>query len=189
MSGAGAVFLDRDGTLNVDSGYIGDPERVVLVNGVQEGLRLLKANGFQLFVLTNQSGVGRGYYSIDAVHACNRRLEALLGEDLIGGWCVATERPDEAPVYRKPSPRYILETIPRLGLDAGCCWMVGDRRSDWETGINAGIGSAAVATGKVISERDRQWCLRNGVPIFRDLNGFAQSITGNGCCETHLREV
>ena len=115
----GAVFFDRDGTLIHDTGYLSDPELVELLPGVRETLLALREAGFLLFLFTNQSGVARGYFGMDAVEAVNARLARLLGAEsgpFFDGVCVAPEHPDDPPVYRKPCPRYILETIAARGL-------------------------------------------------------------------------
>ena len=139
----GAVFFDRDGTLIRDTGYLHDPALVELLPGVKDTLHELRAHGFLLFLFTNQSGVARGYFTMDDVRAVNLRLSRLLGDrdEFFDGTCVAPEHPDEQPVYRKPCPRYILETMEKFGLAPETCYMVGDRTSDLEAGLNAGIGA------------------------------------------------
>ncbi len=137
----GAVFFDRDGTLIHDTGYLSDPELVELLPGVRETLLALREAGFLLFLFTNQSGVARGYFGMDAVEAVNARLARLLGggDTFFDGVCIAPEHPDDPPVYRKPCPRFILETISSRALSPASCLMVGDRTSDLQAGINAGI--------------------------------------------------
>ncbi|WP_297445339.1 HAD-IIIA family hydrolase, partial [Desulfurobacterium sp.] len=73
-----AVFLDRDNTLIEDEGYIHEPEKVKLLPGVAEGLKMLKDAGFLLIVISNQSGIGRGYFKEEDFHAVNKRLNQLL---------------------------------------------------------------------------------------------------------------
>lgn len=145
-----ALFLDRDGTLILDKHYLADPAGVELIPGVAEALRRAKELGYQLFIHTNQSGIGRGYYTLDDVHRCNARMAELLGlpRPIFADICIAPEKEGDPVVYRKPSPRFIHESIARHGLDPRHCWMVGDRTSDIETGLAAGIRSAAVCTGK-----------------------------------------
>ena len=139
----GAVFFDRDGTLIHDTGYLSDPDLVELLPGVRETLLALREAGFLLFLFTNQSGVARGYFGMDAVEAVNARLARLLGGSatFFDGVCIAPEHPDDPPVYRKPCPRYILETLASHGLAPDSCLMVGDRTSDLQAGVNAGIRS------------------------------------------------
>ena len=139
----GAIFFDRDGTLIHDTGYLSDPDLVELLPGVRETLLALREAGFLLFLFTNQSGVARGYFGMDAVEAVNARLAKLLGggDTFFDGVCIAPEHPDDPPVYRKPCPRFIDETRKEFGLPRESCLMVGDRTSDLQAGVNAGIRS------------------------------------------------
>ncbi len=143
----GALFLDRDGTIIEDAGYLHDPEQVRLLPGAAEALRRA-AGHFLLYLFTNQSGIGRGYYDLADAEACNARLLALLQLPHPGFTriCIAPETPDAPQVYRKPSPRFITETLATDPLDPSACWMIGDRLSDVEAGIQAGIRSALVWT-------------------------------------------
>ena len=141
-----AVFLDRDGTLIENRHYLASPEGVALLPGVREAVCRLRAAGCRLFLFTNQSGIGRGYFTLADVEAQHRRLVDLLGlgPDVFTGICVAPERPDEPSLYRKPSPRFIHEMLAAHSLPANAAWMVGDSPADWEAGLNAGIGAAAI---------------------------------------------
>lgn len=145
-----ALFLDRDGTLIYDRHYLSDPAGVELIPGIADALSRARALGFRLFLHTNQSGIGRGLFTLDDVLRCNTRMEELLGlpAPVFDDICIAPEGPDDPVRYRKPSPRFIHETIARHSLDPRQCWMVGDRESDIETGHNAGIATVAVCTGK-----------------------------------------
>ena len=141
-----AVFLDRDGTLIENRHYLASPEGVAVLPGVREGLARVRAAGAKLFLFTNQSGVGRGMFTLADVEAVNRRMiESIgLGNDLFTGICIAPERPDEPVVYRKPSPRFIHEMLATHDLAAEAAWMAGDSPVDWEAGRNAGIRVAAI---------------------------------------------
>jgi D-glycero-D-manno-heptose 1,7-bisphosphate phosphatase len=172
-----ALFLDRDGTLMVDKHYLADPAGVEIIPGVPDALRRARFLGYQLFLFTNQSGIARGLHTLEDVLRCNARMEELLGLPLplFTDICIATEGPDEPPRYRKPSPRFILESISRHALDRHHCWMVGDREADIDAGLNAHIRSAAVCTGK----RDAgAWASigRPGVPVFPSLVEFVASL-------------
>lgn len=153
-----ALFLDRDGTLIVDKDYLADPAGVELIPGVAEALRTARDHGFRLFLFTNQSGIGRGYHTLADAEACNRRMLDLigLGDALFTDTCIAPEAPGQPSLYRKPSPRFILGSIARHHLDPAQCWMVGDRESDLEAGLAAGIHAAAVCTGKYDAAAWRQ---------------------------------
>lgn len=172
-----ALFLDRDGTLIVDKHYLADPERVEIIPGIPDALKRAIAFGYQLFLFTNQSGIARGLYTLDAVLRCNARMEELLGLPLplFTDICIAPEGPDEPQRYRKPSPRFLLESIARHGLDRRQCWMIGDRESDIHAGLKAQIRSAAVCTGKY----DRStWAtiLPSDVPVFPSLVEFVAAL-------------
>jgi len=153
---AAAVFLDRDGTIIYDKDYLSDPAGVELIPGARDALRNALSKGYRLFLFTNQSGIGRGYYTLDDVHACNTRMFELLalGPDIFSEICIAPEAhspPDgeaDSHCYRKPSPRFIREMLANYALDPAQCWMVGDRESDIEAGLRAGIHAAAICTGK-----------------------------------------
>lgn len=162
-----AVFLDRDGTLIWDRDYLADPAQVELIPGVQEALARLQRAGVRLYLFTNQSGVARGYFTLETVEVCNRRMIELLGlgMDVFAGTCIAIDPPGSSGGYRKPSPRYIQETVARDGLDARRCYMIGDRHSDWESGLTAGINSVAVSCGKSWSDADHQFLQQHGVAV------------------------
>ena len=141
-----AVFFDRDGTLIEHVPYLHEPEGVVLLPGVREAVAGLQAAGVKLFLFTNQSGIGRGMFPLSAAEAVNRRLESLL--DPAGGvftaTCIAPERPDEPSLYRKPSPRFILEMLAAQKIVPEQAWMLGDSAVDWEAGRAAGVHTAAI---------------------------------------------
>jgi D-glycero-D-manno-heptose 1,7-bisphosphate phosphatase len=144
----GLVF-DRDGTLIVHVPYLCDPAGVVLLPGVREALLAAKAAGVDLFVHSNQSGVGRGLFGLDAVDACNRRLIQLLdmGDAPFARICIAPEDPKAPAIYRKPEPRFAHELLRDYGYASANLAYVGDRGSDLETAARAGIGGLGVATG------------------------------------------
>ena len=173
-----ALFLDRDGTLIIDKVYLAEPAGVELIPGVIEGLARARALGYQLFLFTNQSGIGRGYHTIEAAHRVNARLEEMLGlsRPVFTDICIAPEAPDQPVVYRKPSPRFILESIARHGLDPQQCWMVGDSAADIGAGLGAKIKVAAVRTGKV-DPSNLPEVKRGLVPVFENFGEFAETLT------------
>jgi D-glycero-D-manno-heptose 1,7-bisphosphate phosphatase len=172
-----ALFLDRDGTLILDKHYLADPAGVELIPGVAAALARARALGYRLFILTNQSGIGRGLYTLDDVHRCNERMDDLLAlpRPIWDGICIAPEAPDQPSRYRKPSPAYLLETIAQHRLDPAHCWMIGDRESDLDAGFNARINAAAVCTGKHAAAT---WAAlaRPSVPVFPSLVEFVGSL-------------
>lgn len=173
-----ALFLDRDGTLIFDKDYLHEPEKVELIPGTREAVRRALDAGCLLFLLTNQSGIGRGYFTMADYEACHRRFVELLGlrERDFAACGVAPEAPEAPSRYRKPQPAFILEQLAAFPqLDPARCWMVGDRRSDWQTGLNAKIRSAAVATGKPIDDAARAFLRENSVPLFADFPAFVNT--------------
>jgi D-glycero-D-manno-heptose 1,7-bisphosphate phosphatase len=173
----GALFLDRDGTLIVDRDYLQDPAGVELLPGTTAALRRARLLGYRLYLFTNQSGIGRGYFSLADVHRCNDRMKTLigLGDAVFDGVCIAPEAPDQASRYRKPSPAYLMETIAADGLDPKQCYMVGDKEADVLAGLAAGIGAVAVCTGKhdAAAWRDR---LPRGSVLYPDLAAFVATL-------------
>jgi D-glycero-D-manno-heptose 1,7-bisphosphate phosphatase len=143
------LVLDRDGTIIVHVPYLSDPAGVVLLPGVREALLTAKSAGVDLFLHSNQSGVGRGMFDLAAVDACNRRMIELLdlGEQPFVRICVAPEAPKDPAVYRKPEPRFAHELLRDFGYAPHNLAYIGDRGSDLETAARAGIGGLGVATG------------------------------------------
>lgn len=172
-----ALFLDRDGTLIIDRDYLADPAGVELFPGVVEALAEARRKGYLLFLFTNQSGIGRGYHSLADAEAVNARMEKMigLGAPLFVETCIAPEAPDQPSIYRKPSPRFLTEAIARHGLDPSHCWMIGDKESDIDSGLNAGIRIAAVCTGK-LSATEWRARPRPGLLIFDTLKDLVAQL-------------
>jgi D-glycero-D-manno-heptose 1,7-bisphosphate phosphatase len=172
-----ALFLDRDGTLIVDKVYLADPAGVELIPGAAQGLKRARDLGFRLFLFTNQSGIGRGLHTLEDAHRVNERMEELLGlaPPVFDGMCIAPEAPGQPSLYRKPSPRFILEAIAAHGLDPGACWMVGDAPADIAAALAAGIRAAAVRTGKVPPD-SIPGVAEGKVPVFADFGAFAATL-------------
>ncbi len=183
-----ALFLDRDGTLIVDGVYLADPARVELIPSAPEALREARALGYRLFLFTNQSGIGRGFHTIADTHRVNARLEQLLGlpHPAFDDICIAPEAPDQPVIYRKPSPRFILEKIAEYDLDPAQCWMVGDSAADIGAGLAANIKAAAVRTGKV-DPTSLPIVLENGVPVFVDIGAFAADLKARSLSDARTR--
>lgn len=175
-----ALFLDRDGTLIHDKDYLSDPAEVELIPGTIEALKQARDLGYLLFLFTNQSGIGRGYYTLEDVHACNQRMLELmgLGDDLFAAICIAPESPEQPSEYRKPSPRFILEMRAKHSLNPDQCWMVGDRESDLESATNARIHPVAVCTGKY-DEIEWKERLPKGAILYADLPEFAATLSAD----------
>lgn len=146
-----AVLFDRDGTLIVDRHYLGDPAGVELIPGTGEGLAALRSHGVRSFVISNQSGIGRGYFPESGWHACEARLGELLEPF---GAVLDDERfcphaPEEACRCRKPDTGMWESLKAEHGLNEENCAMVGDKVEDLLFGANAGLCAAVlVLTGK-----------------------------------------
>jgi D-glycero-D-manno-heptose 1,7-bisphosphate phosphatase len=144
-----ALILDRDGTLITHVPYLSDPSLVALLPGVRDGLHRALNAGIKLFLHSNQSGVGRGFFPLEAVHACNNRMIELLdlGSPPFTRICFAPEAPEQPTCYRKPSPRFAKEVMHEFGLEADELCYIGDRGSDLETAKAAGTRGIGVSTG------------------------------------------
>ena len=134
-----AIFLDRDGTLMKDVGYCSRPGEVELLEGVSELLPKLKKAGFKLVIVTNQSGIGRGYFTEEDFWAVQHELEKQLGPGVIDATYFCADTPQNASERRKPNPGMLLEAARELGIDLEQSYMVGDKASDAEAGIRAGV--------------------------------------------------
>jgi len=147
------VLLDRDGTLIRDVPYNGDPERVEAMPGAREALDRLRARGVKLGVVSNQSGVARGWITAEDVAAVNRRVEELLGP--LGPWAVCPHGPEEGCACRKPAPGLVLEAAAALGVAPDCCVVVGDIGADVEAARAAGARAVLVPTPRTREEEVR----------------------------------
>lgn len=143
------VFLDRDGTIIEDRHFLADPAGVSLCPGAAEGLRRLQQAGRRLVVISNQSGVGRGLFSEDAVRAVNERMVALLREAgvTLDGiyWC--PHAPDSNCDCRKPKPGQIHRAVRELGGDLRGACVIGDRAADLDLARNLDLPAVLVRTG------------------------------------------
>jgi D-glycero-D-manno-heptose 1,7-bisphosphate phosphatase len=145
-----AVFLDRDGTLIEEKHYLHRPEQVVILPGAPAALKRLQDAGFRLVIVSNQSGVGRGYFTLADVEQVHAHIAGELARagvrfDQI---YVAPEAPDAPSRGRKPSPQFLFDARDELGIDLGGSYMIGDKLIDLECGWNAGVKkSILVRTG------------------------------------------
>jgi D-glycero-D-manno-heptose 1,7-bisphosphate phosphatase len=148
------IFLDRDGTLNEDPGYLGDPQFVSLYPDTGKALAFLK-NGlkFKLIVISNQSGIARGLITKEKVDAVNAKLNELLVKDKvqIDAFYYCPYHPDfntrEECSCRKPSPELVLKAAKDLNIDLSKSYFIGDAVSDVECGFNANLKTILVKTG------------------------------------------
>jgi len=149
-----AVFLDRDGTLNEDPGYLGEPDKVKLFPDTGEALSILKNKlNFKLIVISNQSGIARGLITKENVNAVNRRVNELLADYNVNidAFYYCPYHPDfnseEECSCRKPSPEMLFKAADDLKIDLSKSFFIGDAVSDIGCGINAGVKTILVRTG------------------------------------------
>lgn len=138
-----AVFLDRDGTINIDKGYVYKLEDLEFLPGACNALKAFQDAGFTLIVITNQSGVGRGYYTMKDVEKFNNYLNKKLNSLGINitDFFICPHKPEDSCNCRKPSPYLINEAIRKYNIDPQKSFMFGDKSSDVQLGENANIQS------------------------------------------------
>jgi D-glycero-D-manno-heptose 1,7-bisphosphate phosphatase len=144
-----AVFLDRDDTLMVNVPYLGDPARVEIFPEAAQALFALRKCGFLLFVVSNQSGVGRGLITREQVFAVNAEMKRQLDGDYIHAFFQSYATPDDPyATDRKPSPELLHEAAKVHDLDLPASFFIGDRLSDIECGLNAGCRTVLLTHAK-----------------------------------------
>lgn len=174
-----AIFLDRDGTINEDTHYLHEPEEVILCPTVGEALKRLQNAGFLLIVITNQSGVGRGYFPMTDVYAVNDKVSQLLQNYgvTIRHYYIAPEAPSQPSIGRKPSPAFIYKARDDFQIDLSQSWMIGDKFADLQTGWNANLKkSLLVRTGKGVSEENKYSVIKEKSLVFDNLLLAAEYI-------------
>jgi D-glycero-D-manno-heptose 1,7-bisphosphate phosphatase len=146
-----AIVFDRDGTLIKHVHYLFDPAYVELQSDTIEAIELARGHDITLIVHTNQSGVGRGMFSMDDVQRVNSKMLDLIGKgpDVFTRICIAPENPEEPSLYRKPSTRLVEEIEMNYGISRKDVVYVGDRVIDLETAYRSGTKGVGVATGLV----------------------------------------
>lgn len=179
-----ALFLDRDGVINIDHGYIYQAEKFEFIDGVFKACRAFQQAGFDIVVVTNQSGIGRGYYTETDFHTLsNWMVSEFANQDVtILDVMFCPHHPERAlPEYlkacdcRKPAPGMLLEAISKYDIDPKMSIIVGDKSSDIQAGISAGLGHKfLVETGKTISSQGK----KIADATFVDLNAVAKHILG-----------
>ncbi len=142
-----AVFFDRDGTLMQDADYCDDPANVKVFEGAANAIRQLKGQGFKIVVVTNQSGIGRGYMTEEDYRAVAREFESQLGSHLIDATYFCPHFPEDSCACRKPEPGMLLQAAEEHQIDLTKSYLVGDKNSDIECGQRAGTKTILVQTG------------------------------------------
>ena len=142
-----AVFFDRDGTLMEDAHYCADPALVRVFPGVPEALRRLKSAGFGIFLITNQSGIGRGLLTEHEYRGVHREFLRQAGKSSIDGAYHCPDAPDVDSRCRKPEPGMVLQAAAEHAIDLSVSYFVGDKEADIECGRRAGTRTILVLTG------------------------------------------
>ena len=161
-----AVFLDRDGVINIDHGYTYKPEEFEFIDGVFETCQKMQASGYKIVVVTNQSGIGRGYYSEQDFHYLSQWMVEQFAEHgvQISGVYFCPHHPEKAKAEylkscdcRKPEPGMLLQAAKELCLDLSASIMVGDKESDIQAGRKAGVKVCVrIADTSVTTDADCQ---------------------------------
>jgi len=148
-----AIFLDRDGTLVEEVNYLHKPEDTRLFPSTEEALSSLKSAGYALVVVTNQSGIGRGIYTVDDMNRVHHVIQQRVG-GIIDAFYHCPHLPCDSCECRKPGLKMIRDAERDLDLEISRSWIVGDKKIDVETGHAAGMGTALVLTGYGQAHRD-----------------------------------
>ena len=152
-----AFFIDRDGVIVVETDYLGHPDDVEIIQGTADALKAIKAGGYLAIIVSNQSGVARGYYNDDDVKAVNCRIAELLAEQgaAIDAFYHCPHHPEFSGECncRKPEPGMLLTAAEEHQVDLTQSYMIGDKLSDVEAGRRAGcVDSVLIRTGHGIDE-------------------------------------
>jgi D-glycero-D-manno-heptose 1,7-bisphosphate phosphatase len=141
------VILDRDGTMVIDRGYLSDPAGLEFEPGAAAGLKWLYSHGYRLVVVTNQSGVGRGFFTIERLEAMNERLNIMVEEAgaKLEGIYYCPHAPDDGCTCRKPELGLLMRAASELGFDPKSAIMIGDKESDIDFGRRAGVTTVLIA--------------------------------------------
>lgn len=146
-----ALFLDRDGTINIDHGYVGTIERFEFIDGIFEFCKIAQDEGYTIIVITNQSGIARGYFTADDYE---RLTKWMVEQFSLHGVTIADvfHSPDLSGPDRKPEPGLFLKARDKWGIDMAGSVSLGDKDRDKEAGRRAGVGKNLLFTGTYPTE-------------------------------------
>ena len=177
-----AAFLDRDGTINREKDYLHRIDEFEFLPGVPEAVRALNEAGFLVVVVSNQSGVGRGYYTEDDVDLLHRHIAAELAKygARVDAWFYCPHHPEGRGSYalacrcRKPLPGMLLEAAGRYDIDLAASVMIGDKLVDMEAGLAAGCRTILLRTGY---GAEQESAAPAGAEVYDDLLAVARALT------------
>ena len=169
------IFLDRDGTINVEVDYLHEKEKLVFINGVPQALAQLKRMGYKLVVVSNQSGIGRGYYSAAEVERLHEYMNMLLEEQdaAIDAFYYCPHVESDHCHCRKPQTGMIEQAVKDMNIDLKQSYMIGDKETDVLTAIHAGCQYGLVLSGHALSKEVQE---KYKDHIYMDLQEFVQRI-------------
>ena len=174
-----AIFLDRDGVINKEIGYLSNPDDLEIIKSSIEALKILKQNGYLLIVITNQAGIARGYYSVETLNKIHNKMKQLLKKYniILDEIFYCPHHPDfTGPCEcRKPRPGMILKAKDKYNIDLHNSYMIGDTLNDIEAGINAECKTVLVLTGYGRKEREKIDKIKPDF-IYKSLLEFAKNI-------------
>jgi D-glycero-D-manno-heptose 1,7-bisphosphate phosphatase len=142
-----AAFIDRDGTIMEDADYCSHPKDVRIFPGVLEALRRLKSRGFKIIIITNQSGIGRGLFTLDQYRAVESEVSRQLGDGLVDATYYCPDTPGQHSDCRKPAPGMVVKATRDHQIDLARSFLIGDKEIDVECAHNAGVRAIRVRTG------------------------------------------
>lgn len=171
-----AVFLDRDGVIVREADYLSEVGQLHVLRGVPQAMKALRAAGFKIVVVTNQSGVARGYFTLTRLAAIHRELKKRLAKAGAkwDGLYFSPHGPESGHPMRKPGIGMLKAAKKRFSLDLAASFMVGDTTTDVQTARNAGCTAILVKTGK--GGRDRKHPGAKPDTVVRDLPAAARWI-------------
>jgi len=169
-----AVFIDRDGTIMEDTDYCSHPKDVRVFPSVLEALQLLKSRGFKLIIITNQSGIGRGLFTLDQYRTVESEVLRQLGDGLIDATYFCPDAPGQHSTCRKPAPGMVVQATRDHQIDLSRSFLIGDKEIDVECAHNAGLRAIRVRTG---TQRDTTGTAADW--IADDLSGAIEIILGS----------
>lgn len=164
-----ALFVDRDGTINVEKDFIRDPDQLQLIEGSAEAISIANGLNLKVVVISNQSGVARGMMTVEDVQRINSRLEELLAQKgaKVDAMYYCPHHPDYTSHIicscRKPDIGLLLRAKADFGVDLRKSFVVGDKLSDVKCGVNAGAFTSLVLTG--YGEDEHRKCVEDGIKI------------------------
>jgi D-glycero-D-manno-heptose 1,7-bisphosphate phosphatase len=142
-----AVFVDRDGTIMHDADYCSRRDQVRVFDGTSAALRRLKKAGYKIIVITNQSGIGRGFFTENDYRAVEAEVERQIGKNLIDATYFCPDAPGQPSKCRKPAPGMVLQAAREHDVDLARSFLIGDKEIDSECAHSAGVRAIRVRTG------------------------------------------